>query len=79
MNKIYFRCNLPDQENKLTLKMQTFSPSPFGFEFDYCTDYYYIGYYTLFDRNIFKSLDDLVNYINGILVYSVFNSFVKLS
>jgi len=44
MNKIYFRCNLPDQENKLTLKMQTFSPSPFGFEFDYCTDYYYIAY-----------------------------------
>jgi len=44
INKIYFRCNRPDQENKLTLKMQTFSPSPFGFEFDYCTDYYYIAY-----------------------------------
>jgi len=43
-NKIYFRCNRPDQENKLTLKMQTFSPSPWGFEFDYCTDYFYIAY-----------------------------------
>jgi len=43
-NKLYFRCNRPNQENKLTLKMQTFSPSPFGFEFDYCTDYYYIAY-----------------------------------
>ena len=47
-NTIYFRCDRPDQENKLTLKMQTFSPSPYGFEFDYCTEYFYIGTQLLF-------------------------------
>jgi len=41
--KPIFKCDRPDQENKLTLKMQSFSPSPFGFKFSYCTDYYYMG------------------------------------
>jgi len=42
-SKLFFSCDRPKQENKLTLKMQTFSPSPFGFKFEYCQTYYYIA------------------------------------
>jgi len=38
-----FACNRPDRENKLTIKFQTISPSPLGFRFRYCADYYFVG------------------------------------
>merc|ERR1739838_1197250 len=41
--KRIFECDKPDRENKLTMKMQTYSPQPCGFVFKYCTDYYYIA------------------------------------
>merc|ERR1739838_85126 len=42
-SKMTYHCNHPDRENKLTFKMQRFSPSPFGFTFKYCQDYYYVA------------------------------------
>lgn len=41
--RLIFDCNLPDQENKLTIKFQTISPSPFGFRFRECEEYYFIA------------------------------------
>nr|CAB3241349.1 EphrinA-d ephrin precursor [Phallusia mammillata] len=41
--KFMFACNKPERENKLTLKFQTISPSPLGFRFQYCADYYFMA------------------------------------
>ncbi|XP_076809123.1 ephrin-A4-like [Clavelina lepadiformis] len=38
-----FACERPEQENKLTIKFQLVSPSPFGFKFQYCKDYYFVA------------------------------------
>ncbi|XP_078482885.1 ephrin [Ciona intestinalis] len=38
-----FACDLPDRENKLTIKFQTISPSPLGFRFQYCSEYYFVA------------------------------------
>ncbi|CAK8685126.1 ephrin-B2-like [Clavelina lepadiformis] len=42
-NNFIFSCNLPEQENKLTIKFQLISPSPLGFRFQYCEDYYFVA------------------------------------
>lgn len=41
-----FACNRPERENKLTIKFQVVSPSPLGFKFQYCNDYYLVGKYS---------------------------------
>ena len=38
-----FACDRPQRENKLTIKFQTISPSPRGFRFRYCENYYFVG------------------------------------
>ena len=43
-----FACNRPERENKLTIKFQVVSPSPLGFKFQYCNDYYLVGECTNF-------------------------------
>jgi len=42
-HRFLFACNRPERENKLTIKFQTISPSPLGFKFQYCADYYFMG------------------------------------
>lgn len=41
--RLIFACSLPEQENKLTIKFQSISPSPFGFRFQECQEYYFIA------------------------------------
>ncbi|XP_039256486.1 uncharacterized protein LOC120333183 [Styela clava] len=41
--RLIFACSLPDQENKLTIKFQSISPSPFGFRFQECQEYYFLA------------------------------------
>nr|CAB3241348.1 EphrinA-c ephrin precursor [Phallusia mammillata] len=38
-----FACDKPERENKLTIKFQTISPSPLGFRFQYCEEYYFVA------------------------------------
>ncbi|XP_076808977.1 uncharacterized protein LOC143452041 [Clavelina lepadiformis] len=38
-----FTCDRPERENKLTIKFQLISPSPLGFRFQYCQDYYLLA------------------------------------
>uniref|UniRef100_H2Y9D6 Ephrin RBD domain-containing protein n=1 Tax=Ciona savignyi TaxID=51511 RepID=H2Y9D6_CIOSA len=38
-----FACDQPERENKLTIKFQTISPSPLGFRFQYCSEYYFVA------------------------------------
>ncbi|XP_078482877.1 ephrin [Ciona intestinalis] len=38
-----FACDRPERENKLTIKFQTISPSPLGFRFQYCSEYYFVA------------------------------------
>lgn len=40
---LMFACNRPDRENKLTIKFQVVSPSPLGFKFQYCQEYYLVA------------------------------------
>jgi len=40
---LIFSCNKPHRENKLTIKFQLWSPSPFGFRFRYCEDYFLLA------------------------------------